>query len=197
MIQYHYIDGQTPIDEDEKGDLIPSLITREDLDRWEQENILEAREWLMKKSTLSKINIFTESFILDLHKRMFCHVWKWAGKFRKSNKNIGVEHYDVPVQLRHLLDDAKYWLENKTYSTTELAVIFHYRLVKIHPFPNGNGRHARLVADAIIAKHGGKPLTWGGNFDLTKPDSIRKRYIKALHKADEGDYKPLIKFATS
>ena len=197
MIQYHYIDGQTPIDEDEKRDIIPILITREDLDAFEQENILEAREWLMKKSTLSKINIFTEEFILSLHKRMFRHVWKWAGKFRKSNKNIGAEHYDVPVQLRQLLDDARYWLKNDTYNPTELAVIFHYRLVKIHLFPNGNGRHARLVADTIVAKYGAKPLTWGGNFDLTKPDDIRKRYIKALHKADEGDYQPLIKFATS
>jgi Fic-DOC domain mobile mystery protein B len=197
MIQYSYIPGQTPLDEDEKNDLIPSIITREDLDAFEQENIIEARQWIMQKSVLSRQDIFTEKFILNLHKRMYGHVWKWAGKYRKSNKNIGCEYYLVPTQLYQLIDDAKYWLENNTYTTNDLAVIFHHRLVKIHLFPNGNGRHARLFADVIIAKHGEGKISWGGNLDLTKPDKIRKQYISALQEADCGNYEPLISFACS
>ena len=197
MINYHYIEGQTPLDEDEKRDLIPTLITREDLDAFEQENILEARKWIMQKSVLAKQDIFTEKFILNLHKRMYGHVWKWAGTYRKSNKNIGIEYYLVPTELRQLLDDATYWLEHETYSVTDLAIIFHHRLVKIHLFPNGNGRHARLCADVIVAKYGGDKLTWGGNSDLTKPDDIRKAYIAALREADAGNYEPLLAFARS
>ena len=195
MVQYHYIEGQTPLDEDEKRDLIPSIVGREDLDAFEQENILEARKWVMQKSVLSRQDIFTEKFILNLHKRMYGHVWKWAGTYRKTNKNIGVEAYQVPTELYQLLGDARYWMEHRTYFITDLAIIIHHRLVKIHLFPNGNGRHARLCADVIIAKHGGEKLSWGGNSDLTKPDEIRKRYIAALREADAGDYEPLLKFA--
>lgn len=197
MINYHYIEGQTPLNEDEKRDLIPTLITREDLDAFEQENILEVRKWIMQKSILAKQYIFTEKFILNLHKRMYGHVWKWAGTYRKSNKNIDIEYYLVPTELRQLLDDATYWLENETYSITDLAIIFHHRLVKIHLFPNGNGRHARLCADVIVAKYGGEKLTWGGNSDLTKPYDIRKAYIAALRDADAGNYEPLLAFARS
>jgi len=197
MVQYHYIEGQTPLDEDEKRDLIPSIVSREDLDAFEQENILEARKWVMQKSVIAKLDIFTEKFILSLHKRMYGHVWKWAGTYRKTNKNIGVEAYMIPTELHQLLGDAKYWLEHKTYPITDLAIIFHHRLVKIHLFPNGNGRHARLCADVIVAKYGGEKLSWGGNSDLTKPDEIRKRYIAALREADRGDYEPLLAFARS
>lgn len=192
---FQYIPGQTPLDEDEKRDLIPTIVTRADLDAFEQRNILEARQWLMTKSTLSRQDIFSEKFLLGLHKRMYGYVWKWAGTFRKSNKNIGVEAYLVPTELYQLLGDAQYWLEHQTYSVTDMAIIFHHRLVKIHLFPNGNGRHARLCADAIIAKFGGESLTWGGQSDLTKPDEIRNRYIAALREADGGNYEPLLLFA--
>ena len=197
MIQYHYIPGQTPLDEEEKRDLIPSIVTREDLDAFEQENILEARQWVMKKSVLVRQDIFSEKFLLNLHKRMFGQVWKWAGKFRKSNKNIGVDYYQIPSELRLLLDDANYWLEHQTYSVSDMAVIFHHRLVKIHLFSNGNGRHARMCADVIVAKFGGNKLTWGGNFDLAKPDEICNRYISALRDADRGNYDSLKVFSQS
>lgn len=196
-MQYHYIDGQTPLNEDEKQGLIPSLITRADLDKWEQENILEARKWLLHNSIPSKYDIFRKSFILNLHQRMFNHVWKWAGNFRKSNKNIGVEYYQIPLELRQLLDDTKFWLDNNTYNSTDMAIIFHHRLVKIHLFANGNGRHARLIADAIIAKYNNQQLSWGSDSDLTKPDEIRKRYISALREADIGNYEPILNFARS
>jgi len=197
MVQYHYIEGQTPLDEDEKRDLIPSIVIREDLDAFEQENSLEARGWVMQKSVFTKQDIFTEKFIINLHKRMYNHVWKWAGTYRKTNKNIGVEAYLIPTELHQLLGDVRYWLEHETYPISDLAVIFHHRLVKIHLFPNGNGRHARLCADVIVAKYDGEKLSWGGNSDLTKPDKIRKRYISALHEADHGDCEPLLAFAKS
>ncbi len=196
-MQYHYIAGQTPLDEEEKRDLIPSLVTREDLDAFEQENILEARKWVMQKATLAKLDVFTEKFLLNLHKRMYGHVWKWAGTFRKSNKNIGVDRIYIITELHQLLGDAAYWLEHKTYPISDLAVIFHHRLVKIHLFPNGNGRHARMCADVIVAKFGGEKLSWGGNSDLTKPDEIRTRYIAALREADGGNYEPILAFARS
>ncbi|MDF3047899.1 MAG: mobile mystery protein [Candidatus Midichloriaceae bacterium] len=194
-MKYDYIIGQTPLDENEKCDLIPSVITRKDLDQLEQENIIEAREWAMRSSILANQNVFSEIFILNLHKRMYGHVWKWAGKYRKSNKNIGVDYYMVRTEFHQLLSDAIYWMQHKTYSMTELAIIFHHRLVKIHLFPNGNGRHARLCADVIIAKYGGKKLTWVGHSSLIKPDAIRKQYIASLREADQGNYDLLIAFA--
>ena len=194
-MQYHYIVGQTPLDEEEKQDLIPSIVTREDLDVFEQENILEARKWVMQKSILAKIDVFSKKFLLNLHKRMYGSVWKWAGHFRKTNKNIGVKYYIIPTELHQLLGDANYWLEHKTYPISDLAVIFHHRLVKIHLFANGNGRHARMCADVIMAKFGNEKLAWGGNSNLTKPDEIRSRYIAALRNADIGNYEPLLAFA--
>lgn len=194
-MQHHYIAGQTPLDEAEQRDLIPSIVTREDLDAFEQENILEARKWVMQKTVFARQDVFSEKFLLNLHQRMYGHVWRWAGSFRKTNKNIGVEFYQIPAALSQLLEDAKYWQAHHTYSVADLAVIFHHRLVKIHLFPNGNGRHARMSADVIVAKFGGEKLTWGGGSDLTKPDEIRKQYIAALRKADAGDYEPLLAFA--
>ena len=196
-MEYEYIPGQTPLDEEEKEDLIPIALTRADLDRFEQENILEARQWVMQKSVLARQEVFTEQFLLNLHQRMFGQVWKWAGSYRRSNKNIGVDYYQIPTDLRILLGDAAYWLEHETYAITDLAVIFHYRLVKIHLFPNGNGRHARLVADVISAKYGGEELSWGGKVDLAAASDTRKAYIAALVKADGGDYAPIIAFAKS
>ncbi len=195
MVEYRFISGQTPLDEEEKQDLIPSIITRKDLDQFEQENILEARQWIMHKAVIAKHDIFSAGFILELHKRMYGHVWKWAGKYRKSNKNIGVDYYQIPTELHKLLGDVAFWLDNKTYSITDLAIIFHHRLVKIHLFPNGNGSHARLLADVIIAKYGGKRLTWGRSSDMVKSGETRKRYIAAFREADRGDYQAIINFA--
>lgn len=196
-MQYHYIAGQTALDEEEKRDLIPSVVTREDLDAFEQENILEARKWVMRASVLSRLDVFSEKFLLNLHKRMYGRVWKWAGTFRKTNKNIGVAYYLIPAELYRTLDDARYWLEHQTYPISDLAVIFHHRLVRIHLFPNGNGRHARMCADVIVARFGGQRLSWGGHSDLSKPDEIRKRYIAALRAADAGDDEPVLSFARS
>lgn len=192
-----YIDGQTPVDEDEKeGLLIETISTRNELDEFEQLNIEEAVQWVLGKNFKASA-IFTEKFICDLHRLMYGHVWKWAGEFRKSNKNLGVDKHQIPLQLKMLCDDALFWIQNKTYPNDEIAIRFKHRLVSIHCFPNGNGRHSRLMADIIIEKiFNENAFTWGAG-NLTKPGQARAAYLKAIKQADSGNYKPLLEFARS
>ena len=147
-----YIDGQTPLDDDEQeGLLITTISTRGELDEFEQLNIEEAIIWSLRRSFKLE-DVFTESFITTLHIQMYGNVWKWAGEFRKSNKNIGVDKFEISVELNKLLNDTIYWIENKVFEPDEIAIRFKHRLVSIHCFPNGNGRHSRLIADIIIEK---------------------------------------------
>ena len=182
-----YNDGQTPLDEEEKeGLLIPSITTREELDEFEQFNIEKAIQWTFGKK-LKAAELFSEKFIKTLHKRMYGEVWKWAGDFRKSEKNIGVKHYLIPTQLKQLLDDALFWIHNKTYEPEELAIRFKHRLVSIHCFANGNGRHSRLMADLILEKlYNSKFFSWG-SANLVKATEARSNYIQAVRKADKND----------
>lgn len=192
-----YIEGQTPIDEDEKEGLIIKIITtRQELDEHEQRNIEKAVEWTMKKRKLKYSEILTEKFIKQLHKRMYSDVWKWAGSFRKTNKNIGVEWHQISIDLKNLIDDCSFWIQSNSLSEDEIAIRFKHRLVSIHPFPNGNGRHSRLMADVLIHNAFGKEIfTWGGTSQLTAAGDIRSDYIAALREADRGNYIPLMKFA--
>jgi Fic-DOC domain mobile mystery protein B len=147
-----YIEGQTPLDDDEQeGLLITTITTRGELDEFEQLNIEEAIIWSLRRSFKLE-DVFTESFIITLHIKMYGNVWKWAGEFRKSNKNIGVDKFEISVELNKLLNDTTYWIENKIFEPDEIAIRFKHRLVSIHCFPNGNGRHSRLIADIIIEK---------------------------------------------
>jgi Fic-DOC domain mobile mystery protein B len=195
MVEFDYPQGATPLDMDEtEGLVLTHITTRAELDRWEQDNINEALAWLEENKTMDVLN---EGFLKLLHRKMFCNVWKWAGRFRQSEKNIGVPSYTISVELKKLCDDARYWIENKTFSEDEIAVRFHHRLVSIHLFPNGNGRHARLAADILLINVLGKPaLTWG-SANLAKSGDVRRRYIESLHAADRGDYKLLMEFARS
>ncbi|MCD4725191.1 MAG: mobile mystery protein B [Bacteroidales bacterium] len=196
-LELNYINGQTPISEEEKeGLLIKTISTREELDEFEQQNIESAVEWTLKHN-FSVDRILTINFILEVHKRMFNKIWEWAGTFRKTNKNIGVDKFQISQDLKILLDDCKYWIENDTFSNDEIAIRFKHRLVKIHPFPNGNGRHSRLCADIFISHvFKKKVFSWSGS-NLIKPGDSRKKYIESIYKADEGDIKPLIDFARS
>ncbi|MBL4657174.1 MAG: mobile mystery protein B [Flavobacteriales bacterium] len=191
-----YIDGQTPLDEDEKEDLlIDSITTRAELDEFEQLNIQKAVKWTLTQ-TFKQNEFLTEVFVKQLHKTMLEDVWAWAGIFRKSNKNLGVEWQVISTGLKNLLDDGKYWLENKTYAEDELAIRFKHRLVDIHCLSNGNGRHSRLFADILISHILGKPLfTWGGKQDLFSKSEVREQYLIALKAGDNGDMAPLIEFA--
>lgn len=159
-LNLNYEEGQTPINEEEKiGLKIASITTNAELNELEQQNIEQAIYWsLGKKITIQKL--LSEQFIKELHKRMFEDVWKWAGQFRKTEKNIGIESWKIPTELKILLDDVHFWLNNQTFSEDEIAIRFKHRIVSIHCFPNGNGRHSRLIADLISEKiFNRKPFT--------------------------------------
>jgi Fic-DOC domain mobile mystery protein B len=196
-LELEYISGQTPIDEDEKEGLkILSISTRGELDEFEQYNIESAITWSLKQK-FGIERILTIEFIKEVHRRMFCDVWDWAGFYRKTNKNIGVDKYHIDEQLVMLLADCNYWIDNRTYGYDELAIRFKHRLVKIHPFPNGNGRHSRLYAD-ILGSHGfNRPIfSWGGK-NLAIQSEKRAEYLHAIYQADKGNLEPLIGFARS
>lgn len=192
-----YDDGQTPIDDDEKEALIiKSISTRGELDEFEQQNIEDVIQWSLTRK-FKPAQILSESFIKDLHKKMYGRVWRWAGKYRKTNKNIGVDKLEISIALRSLIDDAKYWLEHNVYEPDEWAIRFKHRLVSIHCFPNGNGRHSRMIADIIIEKIYNQPVfSWGGT-TIAEDTDIRAQYLKAIRKADKGDFDLLLKFARS
>ncbi|MFV0289391.1 MAG: mobile mystery protein B [Mangrovibacterium sp.] len=196
-LELKYIDGQTPIDEDEKeGLLIETISTKSELDEFEQLNIEEALQWAFSKK-FSPTQVFSEAFICNMHKRMYGNVWKWAGEFRKTNKNIGVDKFLISIELRNLCDDVLYWIDNSTYCPDEIAIRFKHRLVSIHCFPNGNGRHSRYIADIIIEKLFKQDVfTWGAN-SLSESSNTRTNYLKSIRAADDNNYDPLIAFARS
>jgi len=186
-------DGGTELSDEEREGLIPSYITlRSELNEAEQTNILEAEEWAFARNR----NPLDERFLDRLHKRMFGNVWKWAGTHRTTGKNIGVDAYRIPMDLRQLLDDCRYWIENGTYPPDETAARFHHRLVSIHCYPNGNGRHARLATDLLLKTIGRKRFSWGGK-DLVDLNETRERYVAALQAADGHDIEPLLEFVRS
>jgi Fic-DOC domain mobile mystery protein B len=188
-------DGNTPLSPEELADLIPSLATKEDLNEWERENIIDAREWAAKDRTTA-IDVVSDAYIRKLHEKMFDQTWKWAGQYRNTEKNIGVPFHEIREQLGGLVGDVRYWIENQTYSADGIAMRFHHRLVQIHPFPNGNGRHARLLADLLVTKLGQRSFTWGAR-DLVKAGEARAKYLEAIRAADDGDIKLLLTFARS
>ncbi len=196
-LELDYIFGQTPLDEDEKDALlIDSIVTRGELDEFEQLNIEEAVAWSLGQNFKIE-ELFTEYFIKHVHKKMFGNVWEWAGKFRKTDKNIGVDKNQITIELKKLIDDTRHWIEHDTYEPDEITIRFKHRLVSIHCFPNGNGRHSRLLADMIVEKIFGREVFSWGAHDLAPAGSTRKKYIDALRAADKGDYTLLIAFSRS
>ena len=153
----------TPLEPQEREGLLQTWIThRRDLNEAEEENIVEGAAWARGRRRLPLERMLSEDFMRTLHKRMFGDVWQWAGTFRATERNIGVQAYRIGMELASLLSDIRYWIEHKTFPPDEIAIRFHHRLVAIHPFPNGNGRQARLAADLLIERLGGDPFTWGG-----------------------------------
>ena len=195
-MEFQYAPGATPLDPDEAAGLVPSHITTQaDLNAWEQANILQAVRWVARQK---KRDLLTEGFVRDLHRRMFDQTWKWAGTFRQSNKNIGVDWTKVAVKLRNLLDNTRFQNDHKVFEPDELVVRFHHQLVWVHAFPNGNGRHARLMADVLAQQLGRPRMTWGGaDVELVSMGTVRDRYLKALREADQGQWSALIAFARS
>ncbi|MCX6207393.1 MAG: mobile mystery protein B [Bacteroidetes bacterium] len=196
-LELDYIDGQTPLDEEEKeGLLITTIATRGELDEFEQQNIEQAIQWTLTRKFKEEL-VFSEGFIREVHKRMYGNVWAWAGDFRKTNKNIGVDFWLIPIELKKLIDDAKHWHEHKTYQQDEFAIRFKHQLVSIHCFPNGNGRHSRLMADIIIEKIFNQPVFSWGTTKLSNESDNRTTYLKAVKLADKNDYSLLLAFARS
>lgn len=186
-------DAATPLTPEEIEGLIPSYITfRSELNAAEQANIVRGQTWALSR----RRDLLAEKFVRELHRHMLGDVWRWAGKFRTSERNIGIAYWEIPLALRNLLDDTKAWIEFKTYSPDEIAVRFHHRLVQIHPFPNGNGRHSRLMVDLLIMQLGGVRFTWG-SANLADEGQIRSQYIEALKALDNHDVGSLLVFARS
>ena len=188
-----YPEGATPLEPEEiEGLRLKHITTRDELDRWEQDNIQDALDWLSRRK--KKDNVLSEEFICQLHERMFGKVWKWAGSFRRTNKNIGVEWPYISVELKMLRDDVTYWIDNKTFPPQEIAYRFHHRLVWIHLFPNGNGRHSRMITDILLTEvFALQVFSWGGE-NLTEAGKVRSQYIQALRAADGNEYSLLKKF---
>ena len=192
VIRFEFAPNATPLDPDETAGLLARHITTQaELNEWEQANILEGQRWAVKQG---RRDMLDDAFVRELHHRMFSKTWKWAGQFRHTDKNIGVDWQQVPVQLCNLLGDAKTQIEFKSYPTDELVLRFHHRLVWIHPFANGNGRHARLMADLLIARLGQPAFNWGGQA-LVSAGEKRRAYLEALRAANVRDYQLLLKFA--
>jgi len=190
-----YKHGQTPLEEEEREGLkIKSITTQGELNEFEQLNIEKAVEWSIH-TNLKAENILTEKFIKGLHKKMYGDVWKWAGEYRRTEKNIGIRWINIGLEVQNLLDDTKYWIENKTFSSEEIAIRFKHRIVSIHCFPNGNGRHSRMMADIIMESIFGNEIFSWHLSHMVKANEVRKEYIDALKKADNGNIVPLIEFA--
>ena len=185
--------GDTPLTADELQGLIPSLTTQRELNEVEFANIMSGRTWALSPRRLAKSDVLNVSYLLELHRQMFDATWSRAGKVRTTEKTIGVPPHRILSDLGALLGDAAFWVKNVSYQPDELALRFHHRLVSIHPFSNGNGRHSRLVADILALKLGRPIFSWGG----TSPndEARRKEYLAALGSADGQDFAPLIAFA--
>lgn len=188
------VDGATPLDLDEAERLVPSWIsTRRELDTAEQENIARAVQWAAARR-FEADNVLDEGFLHELHRRMFEDVWQWAGSYRDTAKNIGVDPWNIGQEVALVLADASHWIDHRVYGIDEIAVRLHHRLVAIHPFPNGNGRHARQMADMLVTSLGGVRFSWGASL-AAAPGEARREYLSALHLADAGNVGPLVAFA--
>jgi Fic-DOC domain mobile mystery protein B len=189
--------GTTPLDEEERQQLKPAHITtRSELNEWEQANISEAFDWAFSSRRGRRPPLLSDTYVRSLHKRMLGKTWKWAGEYRTTERNIGIAPWQISEQVRILCDNTQYQIDRTTFDTDKLAAEFHHRLVQIHPFPNGNGRHARLMTDVLLRSLGREPFTWGGG-NLETAGDARTRYLEALRAADRGEFDLLSRFVRS
>lgn len=185
-------DGQTPLGRDEASGLKLSWVaTRGDLNDAEGANIFTAMRWAAREIRKKHVVVPSEDFLRQLHARMFGEVWEWAGEFRLTERNIGVAPHQIAMQLRQLFDNVGAWQASGTYPLDEQAARLHHQLTYIHPFPNGNGRCSRVMADLFLQSHGAQPFTWG---PAPHDQQVRQRYMDAVRQADTGDLGPLLGF---
>jgi Fic-DOC domain mobile mystery protein B len=195
-----FSDGNTPIRSEEAEQLIPRISTMGELNEYEALNIVQAREWAFNSRTMKSTNPLQEAYLRTLHSKMFDKVWKWAGTYRKNELNIGCDPCEIVQRIPQLLGNTQYWLDQKTFPIDECLIRFHYQLVsKIHPFANGNGRHARMIADVISVKYGRSEFSWGADQNPVAEGNARTLYLAALRALDENenDVKRLVEFARS
>ena len=193
-VKFAYPPGATPLDPDDAAGLIPSHITAQgQLNEWEFQNVADARAWAFSRK---RRRFLTTRFAQELHRQMFGKTWKWAGTLRTRETLPGIDPANIAVELKKLFDDVEYQLQHKSMPLDEIAARFHHRLTFIHPFPNGNGRHARLMTDILLKANGADPFDWG-NSDLVAPDETRERYLAALRAADGRDHSLLFEFVRS
>ncbi len=186
-------DGHTDLSEEERRGLIPTYIaTRADLYDAEQRNIAQV---LLRRTPTAAV-LLDDVYLRALHQDMFGDVWSWAGKYRTHDTNIGVSWEQISMAIRDLVDDTAVWIEHATYEPDEIAIRFHHRLVSIHPFSNGNGRHSRIAADYLIRSLGHPPFSWGVDLDLDVR-ALRSEYIVSLQAADAQHFDQLRAFARS
>ncbi len=182
--------GAAPLDPDDAEGLIPSLSTRGELNAFEALNIAEALGWAQGNKRILRDLLSIENLKL-VHQRMFNKTWRWAGQIRRTETSLGVAPHQTLPDLRAFVDAAKCWLELGSYPPRETVARFHHRLVQIHPFPNGNDRHARLATDLLCEQQGWRLSEWGST-DLASDSATRKGYIEALRQADKHNFAPLI-----
>lgn len=186
-------DDGTPLSPEERDGLKLTYITlRGELNEAEQQNISSATLWALSR----RRDVLNVTFLRNLHRRMLGDVWRWAGEYRTTGKNIGIDAWKIPLEMQQLIENVRYWVDNETFPPDEVAARFHHRLVWIHPFSNGNGRFARLATDLLIRDLGHPLLTWGSG-NLVDGGQLRTAYIDALRAADRNDYGPLIAFVRS
>ncbi len=186
-------EGATPLDPDDMVGLrFRHITTRGELDELEQANIAQGLLWLRRSRSS---DILSADFVRTLHKQLFGDVWDWAGTFRLRETNIGVAPFSIAPQLHMLLGDAGVWATNRVFAPLEAAARFHHRMVQIHLFPNGNGRHARIAADVYLGSYfDHAAIEWASGFDLQADNARRDAYMGALKCADRGEFDPLLKF---
>ncbi len=200
ILNHKLADGNSPIRREEAEQLIPRISTMGELNEYEALNILQAREWAFSSRTMTSTNPLEEFYVRTLHSKMFDQVWKWAGEYRTNELSIGCDPAEIVQRIPQLLANAKYWLDHKTFPIDECMIRFHHQLVsKIHPFANGNGRHARMITDVIAVKHGQAEFSWGAGANLVTEARARAAYLAALRALDanENDVKSLLEFARS
>lgn len=187
--------GATPLSPDDLlGLKLPHVQTRAQLNEIEAANILQGQNWVSSLKVLTLDDIFSRDFVIALHKNLFGDIWQWAGTFRLRELNIGVEPKNIPIDLHNFLEDAKCWLEFKHFSDLELSARIQHKLVQIHPFVNGNGRHARIFTDIVrVFLLNKKPLRWA-KAKLEDMTTERAAYIAGLRKADGGDFSEMVDY---
>jgi len=187
------LEGETPLD-DISGLRLSWVRTSSALDKAEYRNIAAAIEKYLSGRPSRRAAPFTANWMLKLHGEMLGDVWRWAGKIRNAELNIGIEWMLIPDRMEELARDAAFWrqCEDADRDLLSEAAILHHRAVRIHPFLGGNGRWARLLAEIWLRQHSHAGINWPENVLPAKDSPIRLEYIAALKTADAGDVDPLI-----